>query len=140
MKVTTFLLCALTYSQRKGAGLNEEGRPLFILGRILDPVTDEEIVNDNADPAGSEDGDRDEDTDDDADEDEDEEDDEDVSESDNTTDSSYIKNPATDPYYNDVLPEVEDELYKTPRQMVVKIVGAVVGIFLLIVILVLQFQ
>ncbi len=76
----------------------------------------------------------------------DDDDDEDYEDEDPDEDSpqpeqkTLLKDPQTDPYYNDVLPDVEDELYKTPRQMIVKIVGAVVGLFLLIIVLILQFQ
>lgn len=55
----------------------------------------------------------------------------------NTHVSSTIPtNPQEDPYWNDIVPEVEKELQKIPKDILLKGIGIVVGIFLIIVYLV----
>lgn len=66
-------------------------------------------------------------------EDEEEEYDEDPVEADTSSvDISSLKDPQTDEYWNDVVPEIEDELDKIPKDIILKIVGIVIAVLLVI--------
>ncbi len=73
------------------------------------------------------------DEDDDDEEDEDDYEDDDDYDEENLQDIPYAENanasnPKTDPYWNDIIPEVEDELSKIPKDLVFKGIGAVLAL------------
>lgn len=43
----------------------------------------------------------------------------------------YVTSPDTDPYWDDVLPEIDNEIYQIPKDIILKGVGVVVGLFLI---------
>ena len=70
------------------------------------------------------------------------EEDEEIEETSSETDnkphvtSTIPTNPQDDPYWDDIVPEVEKELQKIPKDILLKGIGIVVGIFLIILYLV----
>jgi hypothetical protein len=64
-------------------------------------------------------------------------DDEDIEEgSEEEISSSIVTNPANDSYWNDVVPEIEEEIYKIPKDIILKFVFGGLAILALVIILI----
>lgn len=65
-------------------------------------------------------------------------DDENISEenTDEEISSSIVTNPANDSYWNDVVPEIEEEIYKIPKDIILKFVFGGLAILALVIILI----
>lgn len=46
--------------------------------------------------------------------------------------AASLKDPKTDPYWDDIIPDMEDELNRLPKDIIAKGIGIIVGLFLLI--------
>lgn len=38
-----------------------------------------------------------------------------------------------DPYWDDILPEIEEEIYSIPKENILKILGCAIGLFILVI-------
>lgn len=109
-----------------------------------DVEDDEEDVEEIPAEEDVEDDDEDEDDDDEAEDDDDDAEDDDDTEDDATDDEepsaiTSARNPKTDDYWNDIIPEIEEEVYRFPKDVLFKIGGAFLLLVLIIVWLIFWF-